>query len=307
MKHTNSANALLDKMLSVISEVNREVAERGEAVEGIAIAILSKKNLFLLGETGTAKSYVITEFLKRIANSKQFQYLLTKQTDEEALFGRLDLKSYLVGNPKIITTGKIPDVHFVFIDEIFKSNDGVLNSLLTALNEKKFTNEGETLDLTVLSFMSASNEIPNFNNADEKILLPLFDRLELKILVEYIKSRDTRLQMLAHKQNGLTGQVTATIDLSELLVMQDDVVAVTVPEKINVLFEDIHCELRSLGIHVSNRKYFNYHPIVQAKAWLSGRDTVEATDLSVLRHYLWTTPAEIPVIQKVLTNIALTL
>jgi len=306
MEHTKSSNALLNKMIAVINEVNCEVAERDEAVEAIVLAVLTKKNMFMLGATGQAKSYVITVFLKRITGSKQFSYLLTKQTDEEALFGRLDLKSYLDGDPKMITTGKIPDVNFAFLDETFKCNEGTLNSLLTALNERQYTSEGKTIDIPVISFMGASNEIPNFDNQEESILRPLFDRFEIKVVTEYIKNRDTRLRMLARKQSGQTGQVTTTITLEELQAMQNEAAAVTVPQKINELMDDILCELRSLGIHISDRKYFNYHPLAQAKAWLRGRNTVEPTDLSVLKYYLWTTPAEIPVIQKVLDKHCLT-
>lgn len=45
---------LRDKMLALMDEVNDEVAEREEVVEGIAIALLTRKNLFLLGGTGQA-------------------------------------------------------------------------------------------------------------------------------------------------------------------------------------------------------------------------------------------------------------
>lgn len=51
---------LRDKMLAVIANTNDSVAEREELVEMIAIALLTRKNLFVLGEPGQAKSYVGT-------------------------------------------------------------------------------------------------------------------------------------------------------------------------------------------------------------------------------------------------------
>ena len=54
------------KILDVMAEVNGLAAEREELVEYIAIALLAKKNLFILGDTGQAKSYCINEFRKRI-------------------------------------------------------------------------------------------------------------------------------------------------------------------------------------------------------------------------------------------------
>lgn len=94
------------------------------------------------------------------------------------------------GEPRIITKGKLPDSHIVFLDEIFKASDGILNALLTALNERRYTNEGKTIHIPTISFFSASNEIPNFANPEEKILKPLYDRFELKVVTEYVEDRD---------------------------------------------------------------------------------------------------------------------
>ena len=203
---------LRDKMLAVMDEVNSEVAERQELVQMIAMALLSASNLFILGASGQAKSFAVNEFRKRITDATQFERLLSKQTDEEALFGRLDLASLIPGavpaqvlaeddtyqslkqqlaktaedfradptdtsvtaqmqsltekleqyqkglsllhggTPMTITAGKIPDAHICFLDEIFKAGDGLLNSLLTALNEHRYTNEGVTVDIPVISF-----------------------------------------------------------------------------------------------------------------------------------------------------------
>lgn len=90
--------SLRDKMLAVMADVNASVAEREELVELIAITLLTRKNLFILGEPGQAKSYAINAFRSRITGAKQFERLLSKQTDEEQLFGRLDLSSLIPGS-----------------------------------------------------------------------------------------------------------------------------------------------------------------------------------------------------------------
>ena len=245
--------SLRDKMLAVMADVNASVAEREELVELIAIALLTRKNLFILGDPGQAKSYAINAFRSRITGAKQFERLLSKQTDEEQLFGRLDLSSLIPGSvpesafegdgiyqnlrfdlqsflnglpqmknetatfdklaeiggkldayrkavaalhpcePIVQTAGKLPEADIVFLDEIFKCNDGVLNALLTALNERKYTNEGRTYLIPTISFFAASNEIPNFNDPEEKILSALYDRLELKVVTEKISEKAHRL------------------------------------------------------------------------------------------------------------------
>ena len=90
--------SLWDKMLAVIADVNAQLAEREELVGMIAIALLSRKNLFVLGEPGQAKSAAINCFRSRIEGARQFERLLSKQTDEDQLFGRIDLASLIPGS-----------------------------------------------------------------------------------------------------------------------------------------------------------------------------------------------------------------
>ena len=89
---------LRDKMLAVIADVNANLAEREELADLIAIALLSRKNLFILGAPGQAKSFAINCFRARIQGARQFERLLSKQTDEEQLFGRVDLSSLIPGS-----------------------------------------------------------------------------------------------------------------------------------------------------------------------------------------------------------------
>ena len=355
---------LRDKMLAVIADVNGSVAEREELVEMIAIALLTRKNLFVLGDPGQAKSYAINLFRQHITGAQQFERLLSKQTDEEQLFGRVDLSSLIPGSipdaaledddvyrnlrfdlkcavdgleqmknttdafsvleqaadklasyrkavvllrpsePTVQTAGKIPEADIVLLDEIFKCNDGVLNSLLTALNERKYTNEGHTYPIPTISFFAASNEIPNFNDPQEKILEALYDRLELKVVTANIEDRDTRLAVLKNKQSGAFGQVSTTITLEELIEMQREVAEIPVPDRANELADDILCELRK-SMAVSDRKYLGYYPIAQAKAWLSGHDKVESSDLLALKDYLWRLPVDREKVESVLKRLCI--
>ena len=87
--------SLREKMLAVMADMNEQVVEREELIEAIAIALLTRKNLFILGAPGQAKSFAINQFRARITGARQFERLLTKQTDEDQLFGRVDLASLI--------------------------------------------------------------------------------------------------------------------------------------------------------------------------------------------------------------------
>ena len=353
---------LRDKMLAVLDDVNRELAEREELTELISIALLTRKNLFILGKPGQAKSYAINLFRQHITDARQFERLLSKQTDEDQLFGRIDLSSLIPGavpesalqndpvyqnlrsdlkafhsnfgcqstadnweqlrqlterletyrssvaalhhnEPMVQTTNKIPEADIVFLDECFKANDGVLNSLLTALNERKYTNEGHTYTIPTISFFAASNEIPDFSDPQERILEALYDRLELKVVTEDISDRDKRLSLLKSKQSNMSNQVRVVFSLAELLDMQKEVAAIPVPDSINKLADDILCELRKNGLAVSDRKYLGYYPLAQAKAWLSGHAEVTPQDLLILKCYLWQKPGDRAIVESTLNRL----
>ena len=347
------------KMNAVISEVCDSLAERDELIHVIALALLTRKNLFVLGEPGQAKSQAIDRFRSHITDAKQFDVLMSKGIDQEQLFGRLDLASiipghisnsrleadekycnmrkelkqlmdtavtdadfmrlselqgkmsryqgalalYSQGTPEMITEGKIPDSHICFLDELFKANDGVLNSLLKALNERKYTNEGITTDIPVISFFSASNEIPNFNNPEEKCLRALYDRFDFKVCTRNVEHRSNRMKILKAKQNGTDSCICTTITLDELWQMQDEVHGVKIPESIYEIADNILYELRRKEITVSDRTYFNFAPVVQAEAWLNGRDTVIPADLKALVNYLWDKPEQYSVVAEVIDKL----
>lgn len=120
-----------------------------------------------------------------------------------------------------------------------------------------------------------------------------------------IEDRDKRLAVLRDKQAGRAGQIAASITLDELKQMQAEVADIPVPDAINELADDILCQLRRDDIPVSDRKYLNYYPIAQAKAWLSGHTKVEPQDLLALKNYLWQKPAERSVVEAELNRMCI--
>ena len=354
---------LNDTMNAVIDDVCENLAEREELVHTIALALLTEKNLFVLGKPGQAKSQAIDLFRAHISGAKQFEILMSKGTDQEQLFGRLDLASIIPGHishsalknddeyqkmaeymerllddaandadgtnyfaaaselqqrmetyrkclaelhsgiPEMLTENKIPESHICFLDEIFKSNDGVLNSLLKALNERVYTNEGVSVKIPVISFISASNEIPNFNNPAEQSLRALYDRFDFKVNTRYVEDKANRMKILKQKQSDQQAPMQAVISLDELYAMQSEVKTVKIPDSINELADNILCELRRKDIAVTDRIYFNFSPVVQAEAWLNGRDTVLPEDMKALVNYLWDKPEQAEIISEVIQRL----
>ena len=119
---------LRDKMLAVMQDVNSQVAEREELVELIAVALLTRNNLFILGKPGQDKSLSINLFRQRITGARQFERLLSKQTDEDQLFGRIDLSSLIPGS--------VPDA-VLQDDEVHKNLRFDLQCMVDGLGARK--------------------------------------------------------------------------------------------------------------------------------------------------------------------------
>ncbi len=184
-----------------------------------------------------------------------------------------------------------------------QANDGVLNSLLKALNERIYTNEGISVSIPVISFFAASNEIPNFHNPEEKSLRALYDRFDFKVCTRYVEDKANRMKILQKKQKSGATSMQAGIRLEDLYAMQEEVKAVKIPDSLNELADNILCELRRKDIMVTDRTYFGFSPVVQAEAWLAGRDTVQPQDMKALVNYLWDKPEDREIVEEAITRL----
>ena len=123
----------------------------------------------------------------------------------------------------------------------------------------------------------------------------MLDRFDLKIVTEYIKDKSARQQILRDKIScSDVNHALEPITLDELQQMQQEVAGVEVPEAIRDMMDDILCEMRKEKLPISDRKFFGFYPIVQALAWLSGKDCVTP--------YLWSVQSDIPKIEQILKD-----
>src|SRR5699024_4005719 len=172
----------LEKLKEIKNALNNKFIEREKEVEAILIALLSKEHMLMIGPAGTAKSALSAELSNIIDGTQYFQWLLTKFSTPEEVFGALSLKDLENGVYKRNTTSKMPEAHLVFLDEIFKANSAILNSLLTLINERLFYNNGQAVSSALMSVIGSSNEYPEEGEGLEA----LFDRFLLRFEVDYI-------------------------------------------------------------------------------------------------------------------------
>lgn len=270
------------KLGDIKNALNAKFYEREAEVEAILIALLSRQHLLMIGPSGTAKSALAVELTKMIQDTKYFQWLLTRFSTPEELFGPLSLKDLEQGVYKRNTASKMPEVHVVFLDEIFKANSAILNSLLTIINERVFYNNGLPVKVPLMTVIGASNEYPE----EDEGLEALFDRFLLRFEVEYIADDTNFISMM--KNVGEHKQMP-TITMEELLHFQFLTDMVVIQEEVYSAITKIRKELRDEGIRPSDRRFKQSLSVLQARALIRKRQVVLIDDIVILENVLWET------------------
>jgi len=155
-------------------ELDKYVVGNEDVKTAVITGLLTGFPTLLIGDPGTAKTYTIEILSKMIAGIKPeelFIVLAHEAMTPEDIFGNVNLKKLREeGVLEYITEGFLPSAKLVFIDEIFKSNKVLAESLFRAINEKKFRNGSKEISLPWIAFYSASNEVRINTQADRAFL-----------------------------------------------------------------------------------------------------------------------------------------
>jgi MoxR-like ATPase len=266
------------------SDLNRALHEREREVRGVLVALLAREHILLLGPAGTGKSALARLACEAIDGASYFQWLLTRFSPPEELFGPTSLEGLKRDVYRRVTTGKLPEAHVVFLDEIYKANSAVLNALLTALNERKFDNDLGRVSIPLLSAVGASNELP-----EGAELAALHDRFLLRFWTKYTATPGAFTALIA----GAEPAISARISMADLAAAQAAVDAIPVPEgTIDELYK-LRTEVATMGVVASDRRWRKAAQILRAVAWLEGATEVTPETFPILSAVLWETTDQV--------------
>lgn len=178
----------IDDVRARIDRHRRELAtffvNKDTEIDLATICAVAQEPLLLVGPPGTAKSDLVVKWVESLGlgSDAYFEYMLTKFTEPSEILGPIDIDLLKQGRFVRRTRGKLPDARIVFLDEIFKSNSAILNTLLTILNERKFYQDGEPVPVQLQVMFAATNDIP-----EQSELEAMADRFVLKVETRAVK------------------------------------------------------------------------------------------------------------------------
>lgn len=289
-------------MQTIVDELSLYFLERRSVIHAMALAVLAKEHLFMLGPPGTAKSYLTRSFFGRIEGAKYFEAILSKTRPAEAILGPYDIPElrdhgHLFRKYK----GHLPDADFAMLDEVGKMSPTLGHDLLSVTLERRLhqVNGGRSwIDLPLRTFIGGSNELPTEESDDAAAL---WDRMLVRTTVDYLQESGNFAQMLT---SGPAGTGT-TVDFFDLANVIDNVVpTIKVPHDVVQTILDLRDKLRSEEIAPSDRRWKQSIKLLQASAFLAGRTEVDADDIQVLRHALWDTPSQIQLVERLTLSVS---
>ena len=272
---------------------------RADEINAILLSLVSKQHCVLLGPPGTGKSLIINT-ISKMFNKMYFNYLLTKFTTPDEIFGVVDIKKLREEGILEFKTGKkMPESDLVFLDEIFKGSSAILNALLMIMNERTFVNGSNVIDVPIWSVFGASNEGP------ERGLEALYDRFLFRVFSDYIDPSNWSRYMDAYwkirKEKTTVSIPIADFDM--IREMHSKIMTVDwhdIKENLLVIFK----KLAEHGIEVSDRRKGRCIVAICASAVMDDRDVAKNKDLMCLKFIVPSTKDDVQTVNQIIVEIA---
>jgi MoxR-like ATPase len=246
-KAQNPIEISRQRLLEVEKQLNQLVIGHEDFIRALMIATVAGEHVVVIGPPGTAKSYAVKLFAK-LVNANFYQYLLTKFTSFDEIFGTVDIISLSKGEFKR-NWSKIVSSEFVFLDEIFKANSAILNALLSLLQERIVYDpmSGTPVETKLHTAVGASNETP-----EDPELQALYDRFAVRVFINYLEDDKMILNAIHARWVQNNNNSSAVASMSDIRTLHQFAISL------------MTAKIKDLGYEVYKLYHVNIIPLVKS-------------------------------------------
>jgi MoxR-like ATPase len=280
---------LVRALLRVGGYLGTQMIERELEIRIAIWVAIAGTNLHLLGSPGTGKSLVLRELSACVTGASYFEKALNAGMPADAIIGAYDMAEFArTGEFKRNVNGMLPTADTTLIDELFRGNGPMQDALLSMANseERQYEFNGGMHRSNLLFFASASNHMPDADNEQAQALV---DRISCVLHVEPIRAKESFKEMMRRhhartiaKLEGTFERDRETVTIEQLREAQRQAKYVD-PTRDDFLEAQatLWSAARSEGLIISERRWVELKRVMQAVAWMNGRDHCTPNDVAV--------------------------
>lgn len=282
---------------NAIKEFEGKTFEREELIRLIILAIFCRQHIFLFGKPGVGKTYIARLASNLFGAGNYWEILMAHDTKTEQLMG--SIKKDESGKTYRDLNDSMLDKPFVFLDEMFKGSNQVLNALLGPMLDRKYIEGGNIFDVPLITLFGASNEFPEGED-----IKPFEDRLMFRFDVIRLQDHENRVKY----NNGdfdKSPHFNTQFEISEIYFVEEHSNKIHFSRGMLDNYIFLQNAIIKDGIGISDRKFGpdQAGKVFRVSAYLNGRKEVDFSDLMLLRHIAWHNLVDKNKLDEVLINI----
>jgi len=271
-----------------MDKIKDRVVNREDIINQAIFSILTGEHMLILSRTGMAKSYLANYIFSIFSGARVFASQASKDQTPDNYFGPYNIEEFKRGQIKHNIKGSIIEANFVFLDEFFDASDVVLRSLLSVLNERKFVNGSEQIDVSIHTAIATANYM-RMNEVTEAVL----DRFTYKSIIpeNYNLYNQLMIDHTYEQTAGIPQDNKGGVYFEQILFLTDIIknknkeIKIVTPDLIyfikNILINKFVGEMRKndSNFFISPRKQAKISDYLRASALSHNRFEVTLEDL----------------------------
>jgi MoxR-like ATPase len=267
---------------------------RREEITGLYVGAIASANVLLVSKPGTAKTLTASVWCAQWFAVVQKE-LFTRQTVEQDILAYLDVPKFTRhGVYSYRYDGKLSTAHFAICDEIFKTSAGLLNALLSWINERDVRGGYKS---PLVQAIGLSNEF-----GEDDTVAALEDRFLIRFEVQPLDDAG-RKNMIDEAIAGAVPPTLERITLTELDAVRREATALPFEPGVSDALTKLVASCKGVDVYVSDRRIRACVGLLRAFAWLDGAHMVMLDHLDFLRNVLWGRPDEKPLIEAAISAV----